>query len=324
MAIGTTAAILGGAALGVGGSVLSANATKSAARDQSRAITEGSEAAIAEQRRQFDRSMELLQPRIQAGDMALQEMSDLMGLGSIGVSPSGSAAANDRIGGGQASFDPYSGYVDQHRDLAQAYARLTPQEKSYIRSQGFNPDSKAGYGRFHYETMGRNEGRRLPSAPQSAPAATPTPTPANDQIGAGAQQPQTREERKEAALDRFEASPGYRFRLQEGIDALDMSAARRGALLSGREIKAVQEFGEGLASREYGAHYDRLSGIAGSGQQATGTAVNVNTGTGDRISDTISSAAEGRASVYGAIGNSQANMWDQIGQSVGYAVGAFA
>ncbi len=73
-----------------------------------------------------------------------------------------------------------------------------------------------------------------------------------------------------AAPDRsaFFESPGYQFRLGEGVKAVERSAAARGSLQSGAAMKAVQRYGEGLASQEYGPYMDRLAGLAGAGQQA--------------------------------------------------------
>lgn len=68
----------------VGGTVasgyLSSQAQKSAAKDASRAQIESSDAAIAEQRRQFDAIQELLAPYVQAGETALTSQMALIGL----------------------------------------------------------------------------------------------------------------------------------------------------------------------------------------------------------------------------------------------------
>lgn len=64
----------------------------------------------------------------------------------------------------------------------------------------------------------------------------------------------------------FIESPGFQFRLQEGQKALDRSAASRGQLLSGQQIKASQDFGQNLASAEFNSFVDRLASFAGLGQ----------------------------------------------------------
>ena len=80
--------------------------------------------------------------------------------------------------------------------------------------------------------------------------------------------------------------PGTAFRMSEGLKALDRSAASRGGLLSGAALKGIQNYSQGLASQEYqnafnryttgfnantgerNALFNRLSGVAGTGQTA--------------------------------------------------------
>ena len=71
----------------------------------------------------------------------------------------------------------------------------------------------------------------------------------------------------------FYQSPGYQFRLGEGIKAVERSAASRGLFQSGKTIKDIQRFGEGLASEEYGRYTGLLAGLSQQGLSATGTNV---------------------------------------------------
>ena len=66
----------------------------------------------------------------------------------------------------------------------------------------------------------------------------------------------------------FFQSPGYQFRQDEGIRAIDRSAAARGQLMSGGTLRELQRYGQGLASSEFGNYANRLSAIAGVGQTA--------------------------------------------------------
>ena len=54
--------------------------------------------------------------------------------------------------------------------------------------------------------------------------------------------------------------PGYAFRVSEGMKALQGTQAARGGLLSGGAIKGALKYGQGLASQEYGAAYNRALG----------------------------------------------------------------
>lgn len=76
------------------------------------------------------------------------------------------------------------------------------------------------------------------------------------------------------------SDPGYQFRFQQGQRALDSSAATRGTLLSGGQLKALVDYGQQAGSQEYGAAYNRwnndltnrfnrLASVAGIGQTAT-------------------------------------------------------
>lgn len=55
----------------------------------------------------------------------------------------------------------------------------------------------------------------------------------------------------------LEDDPGYRVRMQEGIDAIDASAASRGRLLSGAQNKALTQYGQEQGSKEYANAYAR-------------------------------------------------------------------
>lgn len=78
-------------------------------------------------------------------------------------------------------------------------------------------------------------------------------------------------------MEQFQQDPGYGFRLSEGMKALERSAAARGGLLSGAQMKGVQRYGQDLASQEYQNAFNRyqaertarlqpLQSLAGVGQ----------------------------------------------------------
>jgi hypothetical protein len=133
--------------------------------------------------------------------------------------------------------------------------------------------------------------------------------------------------------------PGYQFRLQQGLGALQNSAAARGGLLSGNTAKAINDYAQGDASNEYGNVYNRalqtygtnfntfnsnqnnlynrLSGVAGLGAQAgsslggllqagAGNIAGINSDTSHQVGQDIQNAGAARASGY--IGS--ANAWN--------------
>lgn len=56
----------------------------------------------------------------------------------------------------------------------------------------------------------------------------------------------------------YQATPGYEFRRQEGLRAVEQSAAARGGLFSGQTGKELERYGQGVATSEYDNYMRRL------------------------------------------------------------------
>jgi hypothetical protein len=63
-------------------------------------------------------------------------------------------------------------------------------------------------------------------------------------------------------------SPGYAFRLGEGVTALDRSAAAKGGLRTGGHNKDIMQYGQNIASQEYSNVFDRALKEYGARYQA--------------------------------------------------------
>lgn len=92
--------------------------------------------------------------------------------------------------------------------------------------------------------------------------------------------------------------PSYKFRLSEGLKALDRQAAARGGLISGGALKAAQRYGQDVASQEYGTIWNRLAGLAGVGQTATNQLGGAAGAYGSNAGNLMTSGAAARASGY--------------------------
>lgn len=101
----------------------------------------------------------------------------------------------------------------------------------------------------------------------------------------------------------FFTSPGYQFRRDEGIRAVERSAAARGLLRSGAAVKSIQRFGEGLAASEYDSYASRLAQLAGLGQGAASQTGQFGIVTGQNIGNALMAAGNARASSYASIGS---------------------
>lgn len=64
------------------------------------------------------------------------------------------------------------------------------------------------------------------------------------------------------------STPGYQFRMDEGVNALNRAAAAKGMLYSGAQQKALTGYGQGLADQTYNALLDRISNLSTGGQNA--------------------------------------------------------
>jgi hypothetical protein len=115
--------------------------------------------------------------------------------------------------------------------------------------------------------------------------------------------PGTMQERMETAMGRFTTSPGYQFRMNEGVKALDRSAAARGRLQSGAQLKGVQDYAQGLASQEYGNYTNRLAASAGIGQTATQNTAQLGANAATNMGNTIMAGGTARASGYAGQAN---------------------
>jgi hypothetical protein len=101
----------------------------------------------------------------------------------------------------------------------------------------------------------------------------------------------------------FFESPGYRWQLDQGVQAAERSAASRGLLRSGAAIKAITRYGEGLAASDYNSFADRLSQIAGLGQAATGQTAAAGAQSAALSGQALMNAGNTRASSYLNTGN---------------------
>lgn len=114
------------------------------------------------------------------------------------------------------------------------------------------------------------------------------------------------------------SDPSYQFRLQQGQDAIQSSAAAKGGLLSGATLKALQGYGQDMASQEYQNaynrfnadqtnQYNRLSNLVGVGQNAAAQQGNYGAQTAQAVANNTMAGANAQAAGQIAAGNRTAN-----------------
>lgn len=119
------------------------------------------------------------------------------------------------------------------------------------------------------------------------------------------------------------SDPSYQFRLNEGLDAVQSGAAAQGGLLSGATLKALQGYGQDMASQEYQNaynrfnadqtnRYNRLSNIVGLGQNAAAQQGNAGMQTAQAVANNTMSGANAQAAGQIAAGNKTANNFNAV------------
>lgn len=112
----------------------------------------------------------------------------------------------------------------------------------------------------------------------------------------------------------FQQDPGYAFQLQQGNQAIERSAAARGGLNSGATMKSLASYDQGLANTDYeqafnnynttnANTFNRLSTVAGLGQNAATTNAANGTSTAASIGSNLSAAGNAQAAGSIAQGN---------------------
>lgn len=115
------------------------------------------------------------------------------------------------------------------------------------------------------------------------------------------------------------SDPGYQFGLNQGVQALDRSAAARGNLYSGQQIKAAQRYGQDYGGTKYDAALNRQGNLAGLGQIGAQTIANSGQNYANNAGQNMLGQGNAQGSAYvgssnawnGAIGNALNNYQQQ-------------
>lgn len=257
MPIGTALAI-GLGALSVGGSVASgligSRAAGKAAGVQAEAGTQAAQLqaqsareALAFQKQVFATQREDFAPWLQTGRGALANLSYLMGIPSQQQEPRFVGSGNT-----QREFLG-DGFND---DVAGQRGRLGPRQFGAVGDGGDIPfEGGGGVDKFNPVMAG---GLPVPQVGGAGGETGNLSSLVNPELGEfGSLMQPFGEEFEAPTLETMQLTPGYQFRLQEGQDVLEHSAAARGGLLTGATAEALTRYGQDYASGEYSNVYNR-------------------------------------------------------------------
>lgn len=288
--------ILGSIAGPLIGGLFQDDAADSAQNAQSQATAAG----IAEQRRQFDLNRSDLAPYRNTGSAAVSRLGELLG---IGTRPSQRRPylAGQTTGG--------------VNDLRAAY------DRQHVADLGMTLDESVQRGLTspeNYRTiLDQIEG-------QARQIANPVPAAEQDQdFGAL--------NRKFTLADFWDdpvTKASFQFGLDEGTKALDRMGGARGMRNSGQQLKALTKFGTDYTGQRAGESYNRfygdqdrtfnrLSGVAGTGQTAATNTASLGQGTANSITGLLSGQGNARGAAAIAGGNAWANAANSASNAFG-------
>lgn len=347
-------AIISGVAT-VGGALLSSSASKKAGQSQERAADKGAETQL----QMFETARSDLQPFRQIGQNALTSLAQM-----YGIAPTASSADTGGAEAGGATAGSNSQLISALEAIVNSGGGgggggagrggvpLEPHERNLPGSGSPLQDVPGGSGpiydsRFSLDGRGGAQASGLASPElQSqlrqvidalkAQEATQTQLPQQGQQGQiDVLGEQPFDPFSESELEAFRNSPDYQVAMREGIDTLDRSAAARGNLMSGGQMRRVMEVGSDIGSRHFGSyldrkkrhgdtqfdrsqiHLDRLSNLAGMGQNAAAGQASGALSTGRGVAR--SQLDSGAARAAGLVGSANA-----INQGLGDAANNYA
>lgn len=144
------------------------------------------------------------------------------------------------------------------------------------------------------------------------------------------------------SLAELQATPGYQFQLEQGLQGVNRSAAARGGLLSGANLKAINDYAQGQAATGYQAAWDRaqnayqaafgrnqqnisnLASLAGMGQNAATNQANYSMDTGGKLAGQASNYGNAMGSLAQQQGQINSNMIGGIGNAFTSGIGKLA
>lgn len=277
-------AIVGGVA-SIGGAILGSKAQKKAANTAAQAAADNTAANNALAREIYGENKQTLSPFVNTGTQASGAINALLGLGGPAPTVGAQPAASPQYGG-----TPSGSY-------------MAPGNSMWGSGGMFNGEPING--------LSYSDGNQYAPQPQYAAANVTTQA-----------APQNQQQQYQNAFDNYRNSTGYQFRLGEGARALDNSYASRGVGQSGAAAKAALNYGQNIASGEFGNYLNALMSQQGVGLSAAGAQAGVSTNFVNQTTANNNSAASALANAAIAKGNATGNMWQGIAGGIGNIFGS--
>lgn len=116
--------------------------------------------------------------------------------------------------------------------------------------------------------------------------------------------PQSSTDAARAAFDQFRNSTGYQFRLGQGMDAVNSGYAGAGTLKSGAALKAINDYGQNMATNEFANYVGMLGNQQSLGANAASAQAGVSQNMGNSLAQIAMQKGDNAANAALAKGNS--------------------
>lgn len=310
MFCGVAAAVVGGGAL-IGAKVQS-DAAGRAAKKQAAAAQAATDATVQAGRESnalnylmYQQQLANQQPQLRGGQLAYSALMSGMGLGPAVNSMGGSPGMTPQVvggatpvGGATGAFMPGGGVTpDYGATTQQPYATEIP-----------------GIGEVKTQNYGATNAELAQAGNQYAGTFKQQFTPSD-----------------------LTMDPSYKWRLEQGMRALESSAAARGMTGSGSNLADITNYAQGAASQEYQSAFDRfqtnqtnlfnrLAALSNTGQVAANNMGSAAANAGSAIGNTLTGTASNVANIGMSGANAQAgatmnqaNAWSNaLGNTTGF------
>lgn len=294
------AAIAGAAVVGAGASIYSANKASGAQRD---AANRSNDAQLA----MYDQTRADQAPWRAAGGQAVDALSRWYGLGGVNLNQSGQDNSGQVTTPPVTAGYPLTGY-SRHGALinpsgtgqaqggslggvgyAQGGKPTTPEEQAAENAQ-FAKDPMSLFDRLGGASVAVGSGPN-PFAPNGGGAPSPFSP------GGGSNSSSNYYNNILSNL------PGYQFQLDQGSQAVSRNLAAQGLLQSGAAGKALQQYGQGVASNYATQYVNGLQSLAGLGQTSVQSTGNIGANTANQIGANQIYSGNAQASGYAGTAN---------------------
>lgn len=238
-----------GAVGAIGGGLIAAGGAKDAANTSAAATDRSAQV----QQDIYNQNKATLAPYVATGQPAMAQINNLLGLGTDDP----------------ATVD-WNAYANGNADLMAAYNAQpnswVGQSINDIRANPTMGTTLGAMGGIFGRAFGGNMGPG--TKPDLATFAQQWQKQHGGDLTAYTTPGQTAAQKAQAGLDLFKNATGYNFRVNEGMNALNSGYAGAGTIKSGAAMKAAVDYGQGMASQEFGNYLNALGNQQGLGFSA--------------------------------------------------------